>query len=350
MTQRLIYQRVRIAGFGYELPPHVIASEDLEAALGPLYRALHLKPGQLEALTGITERRWWDPGYPMHAGAAKAGRKALAATGIDGADLGMLIYAGVCRDHIEPATACAVADALGLGPEAQVYDVSNACLGVLNGMVQIADAIELGRIRAGMVVSCETARAIVELTLQRLNQTPTMENFKHCVATLTGGSGAVAVVLTDGSIGPAGHRLAGGVVRNAVAHHGLCRWGTDTDNPAQGIMRMDTDAPGVLAHGVALGRDTYREFVNAIHWPGGRPDRIVCHQVGAAHRATVLQAIGIPLEDDFSTFAFLGNIGTVSLPITAAIGAERGFLAPGQRVGFFGIGSGLNCILMGLEW
>jgi 3-oxoacyl-[acyl-carrier-protein] synthase-3 len=64
----------------------------------------------------------------------------------------------------------------------------------------------------------------------------------------------------------------------------------------------------------------------------------------------VLQAIGIPPEDDFSTFAFLGNIGTVSLPITAAIGDERGFFAPGQRVGFFGIGSGLNCILMGMEW
>ena len=37
----------------------------------------------------------------------------------------------------------------------------------------------------------------------------------------------------------------------------------------------------------------------------------------------VMEAIGIPPEDDFSTFAFLGNIGTVSLPITAAIGAER---------------------------
>ncbi len=350
MTQRLRYTRVHVAGFGYELPPHVIASEDLEASIEPLYQALHLKPGQLEALTGIAERRWWDPGYPMCAGAARAGRKVLSTSGIDPADLEMLIYAGVCRDHIEPATACAVADALEIGRHALVYDVSNACLGVLNGMVQVADAIELGRIRAGMVVSCESARSIVELTVQRLNREPTMENFKHCVATLTGGSGAVAVLLTDGTIGPAGHRLTGGVARNAVAHHGLCRWGTDTDNPAHGTMRMDTDAPGVLEHGVILGRDTYREFVAAMDWPSGQPDKIVCHQVGATHQATVLQAIDIEPEKDFSTFAFLGNIGTVSLPITAAIGAERGFFAPGDRVGFFGIGSGLNCILMGMEW
>jgi 3-oxoacyl-[acyl-carrier-protein] synthase-3 len=203
-----------------------------------------------------------------------------------------------------------------------------------------------------MVASCESARPIVQLTIARLNREPTMENFKRCVATLTGGSGAVAVVLTDGRTGTAGHRLAGGVVRNAVVHHGLCRWGMgmETENPIHDAMRMDTDAPSVLEHGVVLGRETYQDFIAAIGWPTGSPDKVVCHQVGATHQTNVLQAIGIDKKRDFSTFAFLGNIGTVSLPITAAIGAERGFFTPGDRVGFFGIGSGLNCILMGVEW
>jgi acyl-CoA:acyl-CoA alkyltransferase len=43
-------------------------------------------------------------------------------------------------------------------------------------------------------------------------------------------------------------------------------------------------------------------------------------------------------------------VGTVSLPITAAIAHERGFLAPGDTVGFLGIGSGLNCLMLGIEW
>ncbi len=350
MNHELHYERVRIAAWGYELPPHVIASEDLEDRLKPLYAALRLKPGQLEALTGIAERRWWDPGFAMAEGATRAGQKALAQTGTPARDVQMLVYAGVCRDHLEPATACAVAHELGLPHSALVYDVSNACLGVLNGMVQVADAIELGRIRAGMVVSCESARSIVELTLARLNAQPTMDNFKRCVATLTGGSGAVAVVLRAIDPRDPCPRLLGGVVRNAVVHHGLCRWGTDTDNPAQGTMRMDTDALGVLENGVALGRAAYHDFVRAMPWDGREPDRVVCHQVGATHQATVLEAIGIPREKDFTTFADLGNIGTVSLPITAAIAAQRGVLKPGQRVGFFGIGSGLNCILMGIEW
>jgi 3-oxoacyl-[acyl-carrier-protein] synthase-3 len=63
-----------------------------------------------------------------------------------------------------------------------------------------------------------------------------------------------------------------------------------------------------------------------------------------------LNAIGIPKEKDFTTFRYLGNIGTVSLPITAAIAGERDFLMKNDLVGFFGIGSGLNCLMLGLKW
>jgi 3-oxoacyl-[acyl-carrier-protein] synthase-3 len=60
--------------------------------------------------------------------------------------------------------------------------------------------------------------------------------------------------------------------------------------------------------------------------------------------------MGITEEKDFFTYPYLGNIGTVSLPITAALAEERGFLQSGEKVGFFGIGSGLNCLGMGWEW
>ena len=38
------------------------------------------------------------------------------------------------------------------------------------------------------------------------------------------------------------------------------------------------------------------------------------------------------------------------LPLAAALAAEREFLEAGQRVGFLGIGSGLNCTMLGIEW
>jgi hypothetical protein len=105
------------------------------------------------------------------------------------ADLGALIYAGVCRENFEPATACAVADGLGLRGGTFVYDLSNACLGLLNGMLQVANMIELGQIRAGLVVACESAREINEIALARLlpagdmaEYCPITEQFGNLVA------------------------------------------------------------------------------------------------------------------------------------------------------------------------
>jgi len=122
----MLYSRVSIDAFGYELPPHVVTSEDLEKRLEPVYEALHFQQGQLEAITGIRERRFWDPDFSMHAGAVKAAQKALDGSRITADDIGMLIYGGVCRDNLEPATACAVVHGLGLSGTTQIYDVSNA--------------------------------------------------------------------------------------------------------------------------------------------------------------------------------------------------------------------------------
>ena len=344
------YSKVYIESFGYELAPNVVSSADIEKRLEPLYETLHFQKGQLEALTGIHERRFWDPGFKMSQGAILAGQKAIENADISSDDIGMLIYGGVCRENLEPATACAVADGLGLAPTAMVYDVSNACLGIMNGMVEIANAIELGHIRAGLVLSCESARQIVDLSINRMLEKGDMDTFKKCVATLTGGSGAVAVLLADESVSKQGHRLLGGVTRNATRHHGLCTWGPDTGIPASGLHFMQTDSVGVLENGVTLGIETFNAFRNKMAWTVDQPDKIICHQVGATHQSNILNAIGISKEQDFTTFKYLGNIGTVSLPITLAIAAQRGFLEPYDLVGLLGIGSGLNCLMLGAKW
>lgn len=344
------YSRVSIDAFGYELPPNVVTTEELEEQLAPLYGALHFQPGQLAALTGIWERRFWDPGFRVADGALAAGRKALQDASVAPEDIGMLIYGAVCRNYIEPATACAVCHGLGLPPDAQVYDVSNACLGVLNGMVQIANAIELGQIKAGMVVACETAREIVEATIGRLNQSRDMQLFKSNVATMTGGSGAVAVVLTERSLSADGHRLLGGTFRQASRFHQLCMWGGEAEASSDKEHFLKTDALGVLENGVRLGTETFQRFREEMALTEDQPDKIVCHQVGEAHQKSILKAIGLPFAKDFTTFRYLGNIGSVSLPITAAIADEREHLVKGDRVGFLGIGSGLNCLMLAIEW
>lgn len=349
------YANVHLESIGFELPPVVVTSAELESRLAALYQNLRLAPGQLEALTGIAERRWWHEDYPLSEGAIAAARKALAKSQIPARDIQTLIYAGVCRENFEPATACAVAAGLGGGvaPDAYIYDISNACLGVLNGIIDIANRIELGQITAGMVVSCESAREINDIMIRAMLQNPTMPMFTQSLATLTGGSGAVALILTHKSRTPDHRRrLLGATALAAPQHHRLCRWGLAPASPAGNDLTpfMATDSVSVLKHGVELGTRTWQNFLIQRGWNAAEVDKIICHQVGHGHRNTILKEMHIAVEKDFSTFPYLGNIGTVSLPLTAALAEQRGFLKPGDRVGFLGIGSGLNCLMLGWEW
>jgi len=349
------YTKVHLEAIGYELAPVVVTSDELEERLAPLYKQLHVPEGSLEALTGISERRWWEPKHSLSSSAAAAAKKALARADVPPEALEAVVYAGVCRENFEPATACAVAVELGVQGAAAVYDISNACLGILNGIQEIANRIELGQIRAGIVASAETAREIVEITIERMLRDATMATYTEGLATLTGGSGAVAVVLTDGSFGNHDtHRVLGGAQRTAPQHNDLCRWGLADAPTLHGSeplgQRMYTDAASVLQHGVTLANETWQDFLSQMAWDANEVDRVICHQVGTAHRDRILSSIGIDPATVFSTFPYLGNVGTVSLPLTAALAEEREAIAPGDRVAFLGIGSGLNCMMLGVEW
>ena len=95
----------------------------------------------------------------------------------------------------------------------------------MNGIIDIANRIELGQIKAGMVVSCESARDITNIMIDRILEAGSMEMFKTSLATLTGGSGAVAYLLTNGSYRPCRPKLVGGVVRAAPQYHRICPLG-----------------------------------------------------------------------------------------------------------------------------
>lgn len=357
------FENVVIHGFGYALAPVIVATETLEERLAPVYRQLHIDMGQLERLTGIEERRWWEPGYPVSQGAIVAARRALQASAVPSEAIEMLIYGAVCREHYEPATACHVAAGLAraghpIATTAAIYDVSNACLGVLTGILDVAARIELRQIRAGLVVACESAREINEVALARLLDDPSLSRFAASVATFTGGSGAVAVLVTDGSFGDETRpRLAGAAMQAAPEHHALCRWGVEPHPLAQAPawdppLRAfaSTDSAAVLEHGVALGERTWAQFLETMQWRAGDVDRTVCHQIGAAHRSRMLDKLGVDAAHDFAAYRHLGNMGTVALPMAAALAEERDFVVPGQRVGLLGIGSGLNCLMLGVNW
>jgi acyl-CoA:acyl-CoA alkyltransferase len=342
------FENVCIESLAVSLPGESWTSAEIEERLRPLYERLNLPFGRLELMTGIRERRVWPVGTLPSDASAAAGRALLAKSALSADQVELFIHAAVSRDMLEPATASFAHHKIGLPATAQVFDISNACLGFMNAMTMAAGLIDSGQIRCAMIVAGENGRPLVEHTIKTLLDRPLSRNeIKPYFANLTIGSGAVAAIVCHRSL-VAGrpHRLLGGVARSATQYSELCQG----DTLGAEALAMQTDSEQLLVAGVGLARETWEDFKKSTGWDESRVDRGVGHQVGSVHRRRVYEAMGLDLAKDFSTFETLGNMGSVSLPATLSAAVDAGAVAPGARVALFGIGSGLNCLMLGLEW
>ncbi|MDR2170274.1 MAG: 3-oxoacyl-ACP synthase III [Planctomycetaceae bacterium] len=346
------YDKVCVESISYTLPEEVVTTAEIESRLFPLYSRLRLPEGRLGLLTGISERRIWRAGTTPGQQSVVTVRKLLESSGIDPLFVGVLIHGSVCRDYLEPATACGVHNQLGLSEACLVYDVSNACLGLLSGVIQIANMIELGQVRAGIVVGTESSRSLMEATIQYLNtdQTITRKSVKPAFASLTIGSGSAAILLVSEDISRTGNKLVGGAIRTRTKFCDLCRSNTDQTGGDAMNPLMDTDSEALLREGVAVAADVFDDFLGEVNWSVEDIDRIFCHQVGKAHQQALFEKLNLPEELNFSTLEFLGNTGSVALPITAGIGLERGIVKAGSKIAMLGIGSGINVIMLGMSY
>lgn len=319
--------------------PRVISSDELDDALADTYRRVGLRPGLLERLAGIRERRWWAEGVTFVDGAAMAGAKAISESGVDPAGIGVMINTSVSRKHLEPSTAVAVHHELGLPRSCQNFDVTNACLGFMNGMELAAAMIESGQVDHALVVNGEDSQQVQERTIDRLNSPLTVaRDVLSQFATLTLGSGAVAMVLGRADRHPEGHRLVGSVSRAGTEHHELCVGDNDM---------MRTDLKGLLDAGLDLSMQMWAQAADAFDWAKGM-SRYVIHQVSKVHTQAMCDRFSIDPLLVPTTFPTRGNLGPAAVPFTLA--GEQNSLVDGDRVLLMGIGSGLNASCLEIAW
>ena len=339
------FENVCIESLAVALPEEVWSSAHIEERLRPLYERLKLPEGRLELMTGIRERRMWPVGTRPSDASAAAGKAVLRKSKLPAERVELFIHSAVSRDMLEPATASFAHRKIGLPATAQIFDVSNACLGFLNSLTLAASMIESGKIECAMIVAGENGRPLVDQTLRMLVERPLTRNeIKPYFANLTIGSGAVAAMVCHRSLVQGRpHRLLGGIARAATQHSELCQG----DTYGAESLAMQTDSEQLLLAGVTLAKETWGDFTRE---QGAAFDRFICHQVGSAHRRKLYETLGLDLAKDFSTFETLGNTGSVALPSTLALAIDAGAVTEGTRVGLLGIGSGLNCLMLALEW
>jgi 3-oxoacyl-[acyl-carrier-protein] synthase-3 len=149
------FKNAVISSFAYHLPDQIMTSEEIEDKLAPLYQRLKLPGGRIELMTGIKERRFWPPGTRPSDLSTQAARNLFGKNIIKPENIDLLIHASVCRDFLEPSTSSVVHCNLGLRPDAMLFDLSNACLGMMNSFVVAANMIENGSIKHALIVSGE---------------------------------------------------------------------------------------------------------------------------------------------------------------------------------------------------
>lgn len=336
------YNNVYIDALGYVLPDIEVRTSEIEAQVASLYRRMGIKPGWLQAVTGIRSRRFWPRELQPSDVATQAAQRALSTSSIKAEQIETIVSTSVCKDYIEPSVAALVHGKLGLSPQCTNYDVGNACLGFLTGMMVVADQIELGRIQAGLVVAGESSRLPTEATIERLQQPNAgMREFRDNLATLTLGSAGVAMLLCSKKLSRHSHRFVGGVAQAATQWSHLCV-GTPT--------KMTTDPTTLLSEGVALAKRTWQEANTTLGLNADNVTEFALHQVGRANHDAVIQALKIMPNKALRLYIDNGNVGACGVPLTLAKLIESGRIQNGQRAALMGIGSGLNVMMMGVEW
>jgi 3-oxoacyl-[acyl-carrier-protein] synthase-3 len=247
------------------------------------------------------------------------------------------------KDYIEPSVASLVHGNLNLSPHCINYDIGNACLGFVNGMLNVAMMIENKAIKYGLVVAGEAGRELIEATILRLQQADvTKEGFMENLATLTLGEGAVAMILSHKDIARTDHKMNGAVSLAATEHNRLCVARPDF---------MKSNPGKLMTAGVSLISRTWKLASKTLEgWTDERIKLYAPHQVSSHNTLAVIKAIGATPAKFKLTFPFLGNTGPAGLPTALAIAQEEGQLAEGDHICLLGIGSGLNCTLVSVTW
>lgn len=303
---------------------------------------VRLVPGILRQMYGFEERRVAPPGTWPSDLAAAAGRRALQQAGVAADAVDLLIFASASEDVEEPATAHVVAHKLGV--TAPVFDVQNACNGVLNAL-EIADAlIRAGRYARVLVTTGERG--------SRLSALPVRDRRELAL---------MLPVLTLGDLGAA--LLVEASDRPGILAATFCAnsssWPAATvanpyftqaaDAPAAGTLTVRFDSAALAAAFPGLEAAAF-DLLHAAGRKTGDLDLVCVHQASVAFTRTILDTLGVSEDRAVPVFPAYGNTATAGLPLQLVEAAGRGRLRPGDLVALFGLASGASGGLVLLEW
>ena len=148
--------KAKISALGCYAPPRVLTNHDLE-------KLVDTNDKWIMERTGIRERHIAAPEMATSDMAIEAARCALAQRGVDATEIDAIILCTVTPDHLFPATACLVQNAIG-AKRAWGFDLIAACSSFLYGLTVGANLVMAGTHKKVLVIGADTMSRIIDYT------------------------------------------------------------------------------------------------------------------------------------------------------------------------------------------
>lgn len=331
----------RVIGAGFYLPEERVSSRQVMEMFRSEER-LGISADWLERTTGIRERRASPPDMKPSDLAVKAAQDALDRAGTVASEIDAVIYTGMARDYVEPATAHLVQHKLGAG-NAVAFDITNACLGFMNGIHLMDALIASGQVRRGLVVTGERGYHLALKACDVLKKKAERELFNQLAVGLTLGDAGAAMVLGPKLDPDSG--FMGFLLESHGEYNDLCVCADGRDSP------LVTKITEIVMHTAKYVPSMFHFLMGQkLNWRQEELAKYIPHQVGM--RTTRRHATELQIHQDKIpiTVDRLGNIISATVPLNIALLQERGELGKGAKLYLAGSGSGISLSQAGLIW
>lgn len=343
---------MKIQSMAHALPSQEVSNDDLiERIVQETGRqAPQGSPGGLrERLTdllqyaGAATRYHRAPGERSFEFGVTAARRALAQADLTPEAIDLLIYVGVGRGFIEPATANVFQGALEMC-NATCFDILDACASWLRGLDVAHHLIRGGGYRNAMIINCEfNFQEYIPLVVG------SMDDLEHMWAGFTIGEAATATIVS-------GNQASGGycsTFRSTGRRHGLCQIplphaeqfnGNNHHHPP---LRFYAYAKPLHEHAITQLEQHYRseERINR-----RQHDIIFGHSASAIASRRVLEKLELQRSKYVEIFPRFGNTVSASIPLAMSVALGDGRLQRGQRVLLIMGSAGLTTGFCSLEY
>ena len=308
-----------IKATGSALPRQCVTNDELAA------RGIDTSDEWIVERTGIRQRYIAAEDETTGTLAIAAGRAALDAAGLEGADIDLVVLATATPDQTFPATATTVQYKLGCTGAA--FDVGAVCSGFVYALGVADSMLRTGMAQRALVIGAETFSRILD-----------WEDRATCVLF---GDGAGAVVLAAEEVAEDGPGILVTRLHSDGQHNCLLYVdGGPSTTGTVGKVRMK--GREVFRHAVVNLADVLNEVLQAAGMTSADIDWIVPHQANRRILDATAKKLGLAPEKVVITVDEHANTSAASVPLALDKAVRDGRIGPGDLVVLEAMGGGFT--------